>query len=43
LALVGFDVEEHDIGVLLRKAPRNRSANSRCATGDEKTLPARSE
>jgi len=38
LALVGLDVEEHHIGFLLRKAPHDRSANSRCTTGDENDL-----
>jgi len=38
LALVGLDVEEHDIGFLLREVPHDRSANSRSATGDENDL-----
>ncbi|MGY4374531.1 hypothetical protein ACVWZ3_002170 [Bradyrhizobium sp. i1.3.6] len=37
-ALVGLDVEEHDIGFLLREAPHDRSPNPRCATGDENDL-----
>src|SRR3954452_15720934 len=38
LARVDIDVEEHDIGFLLCEAPHDRSANSRCASGDENDL-----
>src|SRR5437660_1397869 len=38
LAFVDLDVEEHDVGFLLRKAPHDGGANARCATGDENDL-----
>jgi len=37
-ALIDLDVEEHDIRLLLREAPHDRSANSRRAAGDENNL-----